>query len=405
MKKSFKILIAFVLAIACFLSVGCDSGKNMDVKGQEFYENLVEQVSSVKEWTFDFSLVVSDEEVRANSLEEKTMVKGGVNLKDNITFAIEIVNVDTYQASNLEKYRSESNTYLYNNKFFVKSGNVFNGEKMSYDYSVEEIQGTESENTWFNEILNILPEIEIFINVFRQNNSKEISNFTKKAMEMLFTAKKVDDGYELSLDAEKVQILFNNLDVQPVKQVIDTYFGENAFQKLKDKVLLLFNMTVNEFKLELNEKSDNEFDKILKTIVELILKMEGEDTLSAQEIIDNTLQEYGERKLSSVISEFVGISENEFITKLGAIFGMFETTNLFYIIDVDTDIIKGYVTDYADDVQIVFGFDKDGILTHFNIDADISYEGEKLLLDFDVEFGNQFENIASKTSAILSKVK
>ncbi len=390
MKKFWEICISLVLTLACFMGVACGNS-GLDVESKEFYDNFVEQALAIDKLVYDYSKTTSDATPNSSSVIRKVKEKGGFEFAESgITSATETINTRAQADNGLETYRSEKFEYVYNGKSYNKSGRSYSGETLSYEYEVSNFN-----QVWITKYFSEMKQVMNFI-----NEKEDGGELAQKVLESLFTASKTDEGYKLALDAQKVQIFYNDLKTLTVKQVVDKYLGEGAFESLKTEVLGLLDKTLNQVKVELDEYSDGKFDKFLEDVVGIILEAEGETETTAKQMIDEVLKEYGEIKISNLIGD-----EQELKAEIGAIFGALETSNMFYILGLSTEIIDGYITDYADDVKFEILFDKDGIIQGVNIDVNITLDEKKTEIFCKVEFGKQFENIASKTSSILANIE
>ncbi len=398
MKKLLKTVVALVLVLSTLLFVAC--GK-MDVNSEEFYSNLASQMSSAKKMTYTVTATITDDgEI------DQTIVNGGISLeKDKIYMASEVESISK-DAQGEILYKSINNVYFYNNKLYEKEGYAYGSSEMEYEYEVDDLfENSNGMPTVLSTVIDMLDgEISEFTKAIMKNNKDDIAEFYKETMEIFFTSTQTKDGYEIALDAEKVKTFYNDLKTMTVEKVINKYYGEDAFEELEEGIYELLNKTVNELKADINKMTDNKFDELLVEVISSLSgAIGGQPGVTPEQMIESVLAQYGDMKLSEII-EMASIDVNAII---GAVIGMCKTKTIFEIAEVDQEdleIVDGFINDYVNKINLVMKLDKKGNLKNVVLSVtDLVVDGVAVQIESKVEFGKEFKDIASKTSAIATK--
>jgi len=117
---------------------------------------------------------------------------------------------------------------------------------------------------------------------------------------MIFTAEETDGGYVFTLDYEKLYALNENLATLPVAELIDLYFGENAYANLKEGIYGLLAMKLSEIP-DFVASQGLDYEALIAKINELCAMMGAPAGFDIGEMIEDP--DYGQLVIGMLLFE------------------------------------------------------------------------------------------------------
>ena len=150
-------------------------------------------------------------------------------------------------------------------------------------------------NSFMTMIPVILEQLLPHANDFIEANDETIDSILGKLVNIAFTVEATEDGYTVALDLDKIKQLNADLEALTVKQVVDKYFGEGAYDAVVAAIKQVCGLKMSEIKAFLGTlgfKADELF-----TTIDSIAAMTGaegfelEAMLGSAEMKDMTVSQ------------------------------------------------------------------------------------------------------------------
>ncbi|MBQ9749419.1 MAG: hypothetical protein IJV87_02410 [Clostridia bacterium] len=144
-------------------------------------------------------------------------------------------------------------------------------------------------------------------------NADSAEQILEALFAMIFTAEETDGGYVFTLDYEKLYALNENLATLPVAELIDLYFGENAYANLKEGIYGLLAMKLSEIP-DFVASQGLDYEALIAKINELCAMMGAPAGFDIGEMIEDP--DYGQLVIGMLLFE-----QENYTQMLDQIFG------------------------------------------------------------------------------------
>ena len=248
---------------------------------------------------------------------------------------------------------------------------------------------------------DILPLLKGFVD----SNEGEMNKFVNDAMSILFTREKTAEGYVLALDYAKVYALNENLAKMTVKELVNHYFGDGAYDGV---YAFAEELLATEMGGLLDYADSLGFDKglLVKTINDLA-KMSGtegkfdiEELFTSEDLAGMTVAEYLGAMTeqpdfaANILSSISGISEMN-------VYG--DLLYADYVDELKTSI-DNVIAEVEKFLAIRVGTDNTGKLTSLALSVDglaVDVEGDDLRIALDLDIIPNGEVVLTWTDLLL----
>ncbi len=144
-----------------------------------------------------------------------------------------------------------------------------------------------------------------------------------------------ENGYKYTFNNEKMRELNDNLYTLPISQFVDTYFGEGAYDSLKETVTdLLTQKTIPQaidFVVEKAGEFGIEKETLFGLVDGILASVSGGEAPTVEDIYAS--EEYAEKTLGDMIESMAGMDKGQLTSALDSVFDMLEKTTAYGLLE------------------------------------------------------------------------
>lgn len=247
-----KLCLILVVIITIILS-GCSGGCNGIVTKRQFYKNMLSSLDDgvalqlndytlyVKGESVDTEIVIEQGRVFYEKVNNKLIYVIDGNYSYNVYKEDEIINTENFNGT---IYIEDDIVYLSGEKIYEKNLDGFGG-KIYLKGNIDTIERKKLVHN-LNDYQKI-KEIKdyLFLASFTSNSSDFDEKRVENLFEKIFTVEKEEKGYRYVLKEEWIDEFKTNLDEKSISELIDTYFGNGAYEEVVKEVIDIYNTKIS----------------------------------------------------------------------------------------------------------------------------------------------------------------